>query len=183
MADDSTEVLSLSVCIPVWLEEVQKGYDQDPHSSQLVAQLTLKSDVLPHFSLESGILRYKGRVWIGANPHVQSQILQSLHAGAVDGHSGVQITYSHIKRLFAWTGLRKAVKTVANCTVCQQAKTERVRYPGLLQPLAFCSRFLFWIMHGKWYPWILLKVCRLPRVLIALWWSLISSLNMPILCL
>lgn len=60
MADDSTEVLSLSVCIPVWLEEVQKGYDQDPHSSQLVAQLTLKSDALPHFSLESGILRYKG---------------------------------------------------------------------------------------------------------------------------
>lgn len=136
VADDSTEVLSLSVCIPVWLEEVQKGYDQDPHSSQLVAQLTLKSDALPHFSLESGILRYKGRVWIGANPHVQSQILQSLHAGAVDGHSGVQVTYSRIKRLFAWTGLRKAVKTyVANCTVCQQAKTERVRYPGLLQPL------------------------------------------------
>lgn len=67
---------------------------------------------------------------------MQSQILQSLHAGAVDGHSGVQVTYSRIKRLFAWTGLRKAVKTyVANCTVCQQAKTERVRYPGLLQPL------------------------------------------------
>lgn len=60
VADDSTEVLSLSVCIPVWLEEVQKGYDQDPHSSQLVAQLTLKSDALPHFSLESGILCYKG---------------------------------------------------------------------------------------------------------------------------
>lgn len=60
VADDSTEVLSLSVCIPAWLEEVQKGYDQDPHSSQLVAQLTLKSDALPHFSLESGILRYKG---------------------------------------------------------------------------------------------------------------------------
>lgn len=36
----------------------------------------------------------------------------------------------------AWSGLRRSVKSfVENCTVCQQAKTERVRYPGFLQPL------------------------------------------------
>jgi transposase InsO family protein len=52
------------------------------------------------------------------------------------GHSGVPVTYKRIKQLFSWPGMKKMIKDwVLSCSVCQQAKPERVKYPGLLQPL------------------------------------------------
>lgn len=67
------------------------------------------------------------------NPTAQNSILQALHSSPVGGHSGMQVTYIRVKNLFAWPGLKKMVQSfVANCQICQQAKTERVKYPGLL---------------------------------------------------
>jgi hypothetical protein len=41
-----------------------------------------------------------------------------------------------IKRLFWWKGLKADVASfIKQCNTCQQAKVERVHYPGLLQPL------------------------------------------------
>lgn len=80
--DTSGEVLSISVYVPVWLEEVQRGYAQDDHATQLIAKLTLQPDACPPFSFNAGILRYQGRIWVGENPSLQHQILQTLHAGA-----------------------------------------------------------------------------------------------------
>jgi len=41
-----------------------------------------------------------------------------------------------IKKLFAWKGLKSAVTNyVKSCTICQQAKPDRAKLPGLLQPL------------------------------------------------
>jgi transposase InsO family protein len=45
-----------------------------------------------------------------------------------------------VQALFAWPGLHKDVKQfMASCLTCQQAKPERVKYPGLLQPLSVPS--------------------------------------------
>jgi hypothetical protein len=45
-------------------------------------------------------------------------------------------TVKRIQALFAWPGLKKQVtEFVHSCPTCQQAKPERVRYSGLLQPL------------------------------------------------
>lgn len=69
--------------------------------------------------------------------------MSSLHTNAVRGHSGLEVTYHKIKTLFAWPKLKQTVKTfVSQCAVCQQAKTERVAYPGLLAPLP--------IPNGAW---------------------------------
>jgi hypothetical protein len=41
-----------------------------------------------------------------------------------------------IRHLFAWPGMKKMVhQFVTHCTTCQQAKSKRVKYPGLLQSL------------------------------------------------
>jgi hypothetical protein len=46
------------------------------------------------------------------------------------------VTYHRVKQLFAWPGLKKTVKDfVTTCSICQQAKPDRSKYPGLLQPL------------------------------------------------
>lgn len=46
------------------------------------------------------------------------------------------MTYRRIKALFAWPGMKKQIKLkVKECSICQQAKPDRSKYPGLLQPL------------------------------------------------
>ena len=70
------------------------------------------------------------------NAIAQNHILQALHNSAVGGHSGVQATYHRVKQYFSWPRLKKTVQDfVAGCQVCQQAKPEHVKLPGLLQPL------------------------------------------------
>ena len=52
------------------------------------------------------------------------------------GHSGVQASYQRVHKLFHWTGIKQAVENfVKQCQVCQQAKHEHCKYPGLLCPL------------------------------------------------
>lgn len=75
-------------------------------------------------------------MWIGKNTELQLKILSNLHTAAIGGHSGVNVTYQRVRQLFAWPGLRSSVaKFVQACDICQRAKSEHVRYPGMLQPL------------------------------------------------
>lgn len=91
----------------------------------MLAQILLAPDKYPNYTLVNGILRYKGRIWIGVHSELQHKILMALHSSVIGGHSGIQVTYSRIKRLFAWPGLKKAVHTfVTECSVCSQAKAE-----------------------------------------------------------
>jgi hypothetical protein len=54
----------------------------------------------------------------------------------VGGHSGAPTTYQKIKPLFYLPSMKQAIrKHVQSCTTCIQAKLDRARYPGLLEPL------------------------------------------------
>jgi hypothetical protein len=67
---------------------------------------------------------------------LQQSIIHELHSTPLGGHSGIPVTLRRLKQLFFWKGMAKSVQEyVRNCTVCQQAKPDRSRYPGLLQPL------------------------------------------------
>jgi hypothetical protein len=53
----------------------------------------------------------------------------------------MQATYQRVKALFAWPKIKQSVfDFVQACQVCQQAKVEHVRSPGLLQPLPVPSQ-------------------------------------------
>jgi transposase InsO family protein len=92
--------------------------------------------VVPNFTLHDGLLRYKDRIWVSEDTHLQHRIVEALHSSPLGGHSGIPVTYNHLKKLFAWTKLKPFVqKFVQECQVCLQAKPDRAAYPGLLQPL------------------------------------------------
>jgi len=66
----------------------------------------------------------------------QQHVIQALHSSGVGGHSGVQATYHRIKALFSWPKMKETIRTyVQECSICQQAKAEHVKTPGLLVPL------------------------------------------------
>lgn len=129
--------VAISVVTPDWCADVVQGYKLDDQAQKLLAKLTTQFTASSPFSLESGLIRYKTRIWVGNNTTLQQKIIQALHSSPLGGHSGVPATIKRIQAQFAWPGLKKHVhQFVTSCPVCQQAKPERVKYPGLLQPLA-----------------------------------------------
>jgi hypothetical protein len=82
------------------------------------------------------VIRCHGKVWVGGNVLAQQHILQALHDSGVGGHSGTLATFQHVKKLFSWPNLKQAVHAfVQRCDVCQRAKVEHTKLPGLLQLL------------------------------------------------
>lgn len=91
---------------------------------------------MPSYSLASGILRYKGKILIGQDTSLRTQLLANFHKSALGGHSGERATYQRLKLVFYWPKLHKNVKDyVKACPVCQKNKSENIPYPGLLEPL------------------------------------------------
>ncbi|WVZ89869.1 hypothetical protein U9M48_036220 [Paspalum notatum var. saurae] len=132
----SASVVAVSECTPAWLERVVAGYEDDTVSKQLLTELSISSPNGRGFSLLNGIIRFKGRVWLGTNSLAHQHVMQALHSSGLGGHSGFHVTYHRIKGLFAWPKMNDDIRQfVQSCSVCQQAKGEHVRTPGLLEPL------------------------------------------------
>jgi hypothetical protein len=73
---------------------------------------------------------------VGADLALQLQLIIVVHDSTVGGHSGFLVTYRRMKQLFAWKGMRVDMQDyVRSCLVCQQAKPDRAKSPGLLQPV------------------------------------------------
>jgi hypothetical protein len=99
--------------------------------------LSLDQEAVPHFSWNNGLLRYKKRIWVGSDLEIQLQLIAAVHDSAIGGHSGFPVTYGRMKQLFAWTDMRTVLQDyVQSCMTCQQAKPDRAKSPGLLQPVA-----------------------------------------------
>jgi transposase InsO family protein len=130
------DLAAITVCRPAWLEHVQASYLHDSVSRDRLARLSAGDTSEPEFELKEGIIRFRCRIWIGHDVETQRNLVSSLHASAAGGHSGFHATYHRVKRMFAWTGMKQSVQQfVRECTICQQAKTERRPPAGLLQPL------------------------------------------------
>ena len=129
----SGQLVALSVCQAQWLETVVESYSQDTRAQELLAKLAVAPDSVTNFTLRDGLVRYKCRIWVGADPELQTRLIAAVHSTAVGGHSGVSVTYRRLKQIFAWTGMKSTVQSfVAACVVCQQAKPDRSKLPGLL---------------------------------------------------
>ncbi|XP_039778261.1 uncharacterized protein LOC120645545 [Panicum virgatum] len=134
-------ILAISYCTPAWQENLMQGYMDCEQDQKLLTELAVTSPNSRGFSLSDGIIRFKGREWIGSNTLAQQHVIQALHSSGIGGHSDFHVTYHRIKALFAWPKMKDTVKTyIQQCATCQQAKIEHVKYPGLLQPLPVPSK-------------------------------------------
>jgi hypothetical protein len=118
------------------MQEIINSYVTDEAAQLKLQALAVSSPDSDGFSLNDGLIKLNGRVWVGQNSAVQTKIIHALHASALGGHSGIPVTLRRLKQLFDWQGTMATVhKFVQSCLVCQQSKPDRAKYPGLLQPL------------------------------------------------
>jgi hypothetical protein len=131
-----SEICAISAPKPRWLDIITEGYMQDTSTKQLLTELSISGSNDKGFSLHNGLIRYKGRIWLGNHTDAHQAILLALHDSGIGGHSGISATYSKIKALFAWPRMKQDITDYVNkCQVCQQAKSEHSKLPGLLHPL------------------------------------------------
>lgn len=130
------EAFAISRCQPTWIMTIIDAYQHDPEAVELLQRLSIVTVPDDSYTLKDGLIRKHNKIWIPAVPALQNSIIQELHASPMGGHSGIPVTLRRLKQLFSWKGMSKTVhQLVQSCTVCQQAKPDRSKYPGLLQPL------------------------------------------------
>jgi hypothetical protein len=113
------ELMAISAPVPSWLDAVKARYLSDVKAQDLLTKLALSDTSETHFTLQQGLLRYKGRLWVGNNLQLQHRILDAFHSFPMGGHSGFPATYQRIKQLFAWIGLKSLVQQfVSACLIC-----------------------------------------------------------------
>ena len=73
------------------------GYRDDPQAIKLLTELTEGAVTSSGFSLNDGIMRLNGKIWLGTNQLARQHIMQAVHLTGVGGHSGYLPTYHRIK--------------------------------------------------------------------------------------
>jgi hypothetical protein len=127
---------AVSEAQPMWLQEVYNSYTTDPKAQELLTQLAVTSPNEQGYSLDKGLIKYQGKVWIANNSAIQTKVITAFHSSALGGHSGAMATYHRLKQLFSWKGMKSDVASfVRQCAVCQQAKHELIQPAGLFKPL------------------------------------------------
>lgn len=163
--DEPAKIQQITVLQPMWVTKVISSYEQDSEAQEIIAGCTMRSYDVSLYAYEDGLLKYKGKIYIGQSKELRLQVIQFMHSSNVGGHSGVQGTLQKIQQVFLWPGLREQVKeVVSQCQVCQVRKHENVKSPGLLQPLhipnqAWVSISMDFIdqlpnSHGKTMIWV-----------------------------
>ena len=118
---------------PAWIQEVLNSYTTDPQAQQLLTRLAISSPDSHGYSLDRGLIRHHGKVWIAQNAALQTKIIAACHSSAIGGHSGIAATYHRLKRHFAWKGMKQDVESlIKQCSVCQQSKHFNNHPLGLL---------------------------------------------------
>jgi hypothetical protein len=68
-------VSALSIAIPLWIHDVQASYVADPKCKEIEEHLHIKPDSMPNFTMTNGIIRYKGRLYIGSNTELRQHLI------------------------------------------------------------------------------------------------------------
>jgi hypothetical protein len=84
----SPSLQAISVSTPSWMDNLHDSYMDNEVDKRLLTELAVTSQNDKGFSLTNGLIRYKGRVWIGNNKLAQQHILQSLHSSGIGGIRG-----------------------------------------------------------------------------------------------
>ena len=86
------------------------------------------------YTLADGVIRHKGKIWLGNYKEAHQDVMLALHASGLGGHSGITATYDKVKALLSWPNIKTDIQQyISKCQVCCQAKSEQL--PGLLNPL------------------------------------------------
>jgi hypothetical protein len=143
------DISTISSVVPLWVSNIENSYKDDQHLTNIIQQLAMNDQAVPHYNLHTGIVRYRCRICIGDSKELKTNILSSMHSSAIGGHWGVRATYHRVKKIFYWPHLKKEVEAfIAEHPIYQRAKGEHCKNPGLLFTTTYTSNSMDFHFYG-----------------------------------
>jgi hypothetical protein len=68
------------------LSQLFKSTEGDEKCQDIISKLLLDAKAVPHYTLTSGVLRYKHKIFIGQGNALREKLLQSMHNSELGGH-------------------------------------------------------------------------------------------------
>ena len=100
--DTTSSLFLISFPNPTWIEELKASYQEDAEVQQILQSIAGGSDAPGKFSLQNGLLLYKGRIFLGRNCSLKTKVLSLVHDSPLGGHSGYLKTFHRAKRDWFW---------------------------------------------------------------------------------
>jgi hypothetical protein len=130
--EDHVQVATISSPIPQWIEPIKEEVAHDKELQNLVTLIN-KGEAVGPWSYKSGVIFFKGRIYLRAQSVLTKAIIQELHSGS---HEGFHKMWHRLKSMFYWQGACAQIKAyLRECDTCQRNKSELTLPRGLLQPL------------------------------------------------
>lgn len=80
-------LLQISGVVHKWMKKLQDSLDNDSIAQELVSKLLFNpSEALANYTYDSGLLRYKARVYVGSNKNYQTKVLIEVHSSHTCEH-------------------------------------------------------------------------------------------------
>ncbi|XP_060210958.1 uncharacterized protein LOC132637972 [Lycium barbarum] len=68
-----------------WIEEVLNSYKEDQNITQAISAISVDPNNNQNLSLQQGLLRYKGKVWVGNHGELRQQLVRTIHTSGLGG--------------------------------------------------------------------------------------------------
>jgi hypothetical protein len=114
-------VLTTSTISTSLMEEIRSSYETDPIIQTIIKDLQRLADSHPHYNWVHDHLNRKGRVVVGNNRALRSQIISLFHNSALEGHSGMIVTSKTVSNLFYWKGQQRSCVSEEQARECGQS--------------------------------------------------------------
>jgi hypothetical protein len=82
-------LLTISAGVPLWMQEVINSCAVDVKAQQLLQELAVTRKNTEGYELHQGLIKFHGKIWIGANVGLQTKLIQAFHSSALGGHLGI----------------------------------------------------------------------------------------------
>lgn len=95
--DDSEEGSELNALIaiqPTWLSDIADTYKNDPKAQELLLELSVNPGSLPQYTYSQGIIKYKGRVYVGSTQGMRLKLIECMHNSLI---GDIQALWEHIR--------------------------------------------------------------------------------------
>lgn len=116
--------------------QLQQFFAHKPAGQQMMNKLQTDYNMQLKFTMKSGLLYFKDRIFVPTKSCLIPSILEEFHSSPVGGHSSIKATLGRLSTLFYWPGMHADVKNfIRKCDVCQYSKYDPHFPYGLLQPL------------------------------------------------
>lgn len=118
------------------LGKIKRSWEQDQEIEKLIAELSQSPHSHPKYTWCQGLLKRKGKLVVGQDTKLRTNLIKLVHASPFGGHSGGEVTCKKLCGWFYWKSVEKAVRNwVRACEVYQRCKPILQTPAGTIRPL------------------------------------------------